>query len=424
MESRTLTAAQEWRAGWKTVLSGFIGFYSFSVMISAMSAFMGPLAEEFGWSRTLLSAGTGISSNVTALPTRLSSILLDRYGSRNLALPGIFLSAVAVVAMATNNGSQVYWIALWLFYALAGLAVNTPTWTAAVARLFERSQGLALAVILAGATAAHASIPPLSVYLIDLVGWRMAFIWLGAGIGGLAFIICFFLFHVAHDRPSTDPDGDEAEPAPPARELHGLTMPEAWRSRALWQIGISILVIMLLTIGFLVHQIEILVGTGVSRVEAAGFAGLAGAMGIVGKLVTGFLIDRYPGNWVGGITMALAGVAFAMLLSDTPSTVLIALAMMVNGYTAGAKLHIASYLTVQYAGLRNFGKIYGIISSLVAAGSGLGPIVAGLVFDVSGSYSAFLMAGTVALAFSALLLLLLPRYPDWKTHGREQLVSA
>ena len=417
-----MNAAQEWRAGWKTVFSGFIGFYAFSVMISAMSAFMGPLSEEFGWSRTLLSAGTGMSSIVTALLAPVMGILLDRFGARRLALPGIFLSAIAVVAMATNSGSQFWWIALWLYYALAGLAVNTPTWTAAVAGIFKRSQGLALAVILAGATAAHASIPPISVWLIDLVGWRMAFVWLGAGIGSIAFIVCFLFFHggqrskasapVARDGPASD------NPEKPATGEQGwvptgLTLSEARRSRALWQIGISILIIMMLTIGFLVHQIEILIGTGVSREAAAGFAGLAGAMGIVGKLVTGFLMDRYPGNWVGGLTMALAGIAFGLLLADTPSTALIASAMLVNGYTAGAKLHIASYLTVQYAGMRNFGKIYGVITSLVAAGSGIGPILAGMIFDLSGSYGPFLMAGTVALAFSSLLLLLLPRYPDW-----------
>ena len=97
---------------------------------------------------------------------------------------------------------------------------------------------------------------------------------------------------------------------------------------------------------------------------------------------------------------------------------LIVAAMLVNGYTAGAKLHIASYLTVRYAGMRNFGKIYGMISSLVAIGSGVGPILAGGIYDMSGGYGPFLMGGAVALAFSSLLLLLLPRYPDWTARQR------
>jgi MFS family permease len=407
------TALQEWKEGWVLVFASFVGFYSFSIMISAMSAFMGPLAAEFGWNRTLLSAGTGMSSIVTMILAPVLGILLDRYGTRRIALPGVFFSAVMVVAMATNTGSGTYWMALWLFYALAGLFVNTPVWAQAVSGTFEKSRGLALAIALAGATAAHATIPPISVWLIDAVGWRMAFVILGGGLGTLAWVLCYFFFYDARDRARVQPSRRASPDRAPALELAGLSLAEAWRSTALWRIGISILVIMALTIGFLVHQIEILIGTGVGRGQAALLAGLAGAMGVVGKLVTGFLIDRYPGNLVGGLTMSTAGIAFALLIGGIATPGLIVLAMLVNGYTAGAKLHITSYLTVQYAGMRNFGKIYGVISSLVAIGAGIGPVLAGIIYDRMGSYEPFLMGGAVALALSAGLLLSLPRYPNW-----------
>ncbi len=409
------TALQEWKNGWTLVFASFVGFLSFSVMISATSAFMGPLAKEFGWGRTLLSAGTGMSSILSVLLAPFFGALIDRYGARRIALPGVALSAVAVMAMATNTGSQTYWIALWMFYAAAGLFVNTPVWTLAVSGMFEKSRGLALAVALAGATTAHAIIPPISVFLIDLFGWRLAFVILGGGLGAIALTICFFFFYDAGDRIRAAPRPQTDAPRQPVREIAGLSLSEAWRSTALWRIGISILVIMTLTIGFLIHQIEILVENGVSRENAALLAGLAGGMGVVGKLVTGFLIDRYPGNWVGGLTMSAAGIAFYLLVSGAASAALIFVAMLVNGYTAGAKLHIASYLTVQYSGLRNFGKIYGVISSLVALGSGIGPILAGAIYDGLGSYEPFLMFGAAALALSAMLLLSLPRYPDWST---------
>jgi MFS family permease len=408
-----MTAAQEWKNGWKLILASFAGFYSFSIMISAMSAFMGPMGEEFGWGRTLLSAGTGMSSIVTMICAPFFGVLLDRYGTRRIALPGVFMSGLVVMVMATNTGSGTYWIALWLFFALAGLFVNTPVWAQAVSGLFAKSRGLALAVALAGATAAHSTIPPLSVFLIDAFGWRMAFVILGGGLGAVAWLVCYFFFYDAQDRVRTSPVRKSSEVPKAAPLLTGLSLSEAWRNTALWRIGISILVIMALTIGFLVHQIEILIETGVSRGNAAWLAGLAGAMGIVGKLVTGFLIDRYRGNLVGGLTMSLAGIAFFLLLSGVASPVLIVLAMMVNGYTAGAKLHIASYLTVQYCGLKNFGKIYGVMTSLVAIGAGIGPVLAGAIYDTLGNYEPFLSSGAIALGLSAALLLSLPRYPDW-----------
>lgn len=408
------TAKEEWQDGWKLVLASFTGFYSFSIIISAMSAFMGPMGEEFGWSRTLLSAGTSISAIVTMVLSPVFGMLLDRFGTRRIAVPGVAMSAIVVVLMATNTGSGSYWLALWLVYALAGLFVNTPVWAQAVSSLFDKSRGLALGVALAGATAAHSTIPPLSVFLIDELGWRMAFVVLGGGLGSVAWLVCLLLFYDARDRDRLRParTPDEAGGAA-TRALTGLTLAEAWRSTALWRIGISIMVIMALTIGFLVHQIEILVGTGVTRGNAAMLAGLAGAMGVVGKLVTGWLIDRYPGNLVGGLTMSTAGIAFALLIGGIASPVLIVLAMLVNGYTAGAKLHITSYLTVQHAGMRNFGKVYGVISSMVAVGSGSGTILAGWIYDTTGSYEPFLMGGSVALVASAALMLSLPRYPDW-----------
>lgn len=418
------TAAREWKNGWTMVLASFMGFYSFSIMISMMSAIMGPMGDEFGWSRTLLSAGTGMSSIVTMLFAPVFGVLLDRYGTRRIALPGVALSAIAVAAMATNTGSGAYWIGLWLFYALAGLFVNTPVWAQAVSSMFEKSRGLALAVALAGATAAHSTIPPISVWLIDAFGWRMAFVILGGGLGLVAVIVCYFFFYDASDRLRTLPPRQSSAVSQTPRKLSGLSLAEAWRSTALWRIGISILVIMALTIGFLVHQIEILIGTGVSRGNAAWLAGLAGAMGIVGKLVTGFLIDRYPGNLVGGLTMSAAGVAFFLLVGGIATPVLIVLAMMVNGYTAGAKLHITSYLTVRYAGMRNFGKIYGMMTSLVAVGAGIGPILAGMIYDSLGNYEPFLSSGAIALGLSAALLLSLPRYPNWESRdGGEPAIA-
>jgi MFS family permease len=109
-----------------------------------------------------------------------------------------------------------------------------------------------------------------------------------------------------------------------------------------------------------------------------------------------------------------------MLIGSSGSSAVIVFAMMVNGYTAGAKLQIASYLTVRYAGLRNFGKIYGVISSTVSLGSALGPLIAGAMYDATGSYMQFLTIAAAGLGISALLLFSLPRYPEWDNAAEAQ----
>ena len=412
MKGPAATAAQEWRSGWTLVLTSFVGFLYFSAMFSSMSVLIGPISQEFGWSRTLVSAGSSLSAITTAVLSPFFGILIDKYGTRKLALPGLVITAFALSAMALADGSTAQWLALWAIYAVITLSVKTTVWTTAVAGVFEKSRGLALAVTLAGATAAHTIMPVLSNFLVINFGWRMTFVWIGMGLGALALLLSFFFLYDAHDRHKSAVLADgEARTARP--EFPGLAVSEAWRDWALWRVGISIFMIMALTIGLLYHQIEILAEVGVSRTNAAWLASLAGAVGILGKIVTGMLLDRYRGNWGGGITMSSAAIAFAILLMGAKTVPLLVFAMLVNGYTAGAKLHIASYLTVQYCGMKNFGKIYGVITTMVSLGSGIGPLVAGMIYDATGNYDAFLMAGTVGLVVSGAMLFTLPGYPDW-----------
>lgn len=410
MDQASLTARDEWRAGWALVVASFAGFMFFSLLTPSMSVFMKPLVDEFGWSRTTVSAGVTMSAVVTAALSPFVGIFLDRYGSRRLALPGIVLTAMAMGAIGLANGSSAQWLALWACYALISITVKTTVWTAAVAGVFDKAQGMALGLTLAGATAAHTVVAPLCAWLIDQHGWRMAYVWLGLGPGAITFVLCWLFLFDAHDRAKAV--------APAARpQFPGLTLEQAWRSSALWRIGVAIFVIMLLTIGLLIHQIEILSEAGVSRTNAAWLASLAGIMGVVGKLVTGALLDRFNGNIIGGVTLAAAALAFALLIGETASPGLIVFAMLVNGYAAGAKLQVASFLTIRHGGMRHFGKIYGMITALVSLGSGLGPLLAGIIYDRAGHYDTFLVLGAGGCVLAGVLVLSLPNYPDWKAVG-------
>lgn len=408
MSTGQTTAAEEWKRGWTLVLACFVGFSFFSVPTASAGVFMEPIGREFGWGRTLLAAGTSMTSIVTALLSPFVGMLIDRYGARRLGLPGVFLTAFAIGAISLANGSPAQWLALWVFYALISILVKTTIWTAPVSGQFKAGRGLALALTLSGTAAAQAISPPLCNWLIEHFGWRQAYVWTGFGWGAVTLLLCWLFLFDAKDRR-----GDE--PAVPASEATaGLSIAEAWRSRALWSIAVSTFVMMLLSLGLQIHQVPILTGAGVSRTNAAWLAGLFGVAGIVGKLITGALLDRYRPNWIGGLTLAANSIAFALLLYGVHSPALIVAAILINGYSAGTKLQICTYLTASYAGLRNLGAVFGAMYSLVSLGSGLGPMIAGFVYDTTGGYAPFLLAGTFGCVFCGLLILALPRYPDWK----------
>lgn len=420
-----LSAKEEWKTGWTLVLSTFVGFSFLSIMTGSLSMFIEPVGNEFGWSRTLTSAGFTIASVFTALLSPLFGMVVDRYGSRRIALPGIIATICCISAFSLANGSATQWFALWVIYAIVSITVKTTVWTAAVAGVFTASQGLALGITLCGTAAAQAILPPLANWLIDDFGWRMAYVWLGVGWGGVTFILCWFFLFDAHDRQKKaalaasqgDPTAKNAKADRP--DFPGLTLPQAWRSLALWRIAISTLLMMALTLGLTIHQIPILTEAGVSRTNAALLASVAGVAGIAGKLITGVLLDRYNANWIGGLTLAATALAFGLLIDGVHSPALIVFAMIVNGYTQGTKLQINSYLTVRFAGMKHFGTIYGFMNAVVAFGAAMGPLIAGFAYDLRGDYGFFLITGVVGSVFCGLLLLTLPAYPNWKRKEAE-----
>jgi predicted MFS family arabinose efflux permease len=404
----TASAAQEWRENWTLVLSAAIGFSFMSIMTTSMGAFIGPLVREFHWSRTVVSMGLPIAGVVSVLLSPFVGMFIDRSGPRRLAIPGLAAMILCTASFGLADGSIVQWVGLWVVYALVTLSVTVNVWSAAVARAFTAGRGLALGLVLAGTAVAQAAAPVISTWLIERYGWRAAFPTMAITWGGFAFILCLLFFR-------SPTDGQVRGKARDTSALPGLTVAQAWRDPGLWRIAVSTFLLMVLTIGLLIHQIPILIEAGVTADRAALLAGAGGLAGVVGKLVTGVLVDRFRANWVGGVTLGFTAFAFLLLIDGVRSPVLIVIAMLINGYSAGTKLQICSYLTARYGGLRKFGTIYGFIGSLVSLGSALGPLLAGVVYDRTGSYDLFLVAGTVGCLFCGLLIVTLPRYPDWST---------
>jgi predicted MFS family arabinose efflux permease len=414
MVAPKLTPSQEWQRGWTMVMAAFVGFSFFSVMIASTGVFMEPLGREFGWTKTQTSSGVSISGIMTAVLSPFFGILIDKWGTRRLALPGLVAMSLLTAAFSLNNGSFNLWIAMWLTFGFVALSIKSTVWSTTVAAGFESARGMALGVMLCGTAFAQMVTPPLANWLITEFGWRMAFVWLGLGWGAIALAVCIPFLHDLHLRTDAALPGQAPRP-----QLPGLSVAQAWRDRALWQIGISTFLIMVVTIGLMIHQFEIMREAGVSRTSAAWLTSVFGLGGIIGKLVTGVLIDRFPPNWIGGLTLGSAALAFLLLMSDFATPTLIVVAMAVNGYASGTKLQITGYMTTRFAGLKNFGKIFGMMAAVIAGGTSLGPLLAARIRDLTGDYTLFLAIGVVCSLIGGLLIITLPRYPAFEAPGIE-----
>lgn len=415
MPDQAKTAAQEWRAHWPVVLSGGIAMSFFSVVTYSLGMFIGPLESEFGWTRALISFGLSIFAFVAFCGGPFMGALADRYGPRRIAIPGMALSAVAFAGFSLANGTEIQWYVLWIVYGLAALGIKTMLWSTAISSLFKSSRGLALAIMLSGSALGQSLAPLVSNWLIDARGWRDAYRWIGGGWGGLALLLLVLFFVDARD---TDRRAGTAPVA--SSSLPGLTVREALRNGPILRICIANLLLSMIGSGVAVHLAPILVEVGLTRSGAAEIAASAGIAGLAGKIFTGWLLDRFQGSSVPVASFMLQAVGFTLLLDHFDSNATILAGVLALGYASGAGLQISTYLISRYAGLKNFGAIYGTFGSMLMLGTGIGPIIAGRVHDVTGHYTMLLtLAIPVALVCSLGFAGLGP-YPDFQAKAPDR----
>lgn len=406
MQQPGRTARQEWRAHWPLVISAMVGLSFGGVPAATLGLFMAPLEQDFGWSRAQLAAGMTIFAIVTTPLSPFAGGLIDKFGTRRIALPGMLLSTLAFAAFGLMGSAYAWWVACWVFLGLMTLMIRSTVWSRAVSGAFSTSRGMALAVLLCGLALSQATAPLAAHWFIANFGWRLAYALLALcwGLVALALLIPWF-----HEAPPATSATSTAGSPPPA--VGGLTLGEAARNSAMWRIGIATLLQTMIGAAIAIHFIPLLIWSGLERIEAAGLAALLGVGSLAGKLITGWLIDRVSGGLIPFICFSMPGVAYFLLWQGQGSLPALAGATLIVGYAGGASLHMTAYLTTRYAGLAHYGKIYGLIGSLLSLGAGIGPLVAGILYDQTQGYEILLFIGMPLALVAGLLVGFLGPYP-------------
>lgn len=290
----------------------------------------------------------------------------------------------------------------------------------AVSNRFEASRGTAIAVCMCGTAISSFFAPMVSQWLIDVVGWRLAYIYIGLGWSALGLVLVLLFFHTGERGRNDRKSANIAVPDAPA--LPGMTFREAIRTRPFQKLCIASLFVSISIVGTVVHLVPILTMRGLSRETAAGVLSVLGIASACGKLGTGWLFDRIDARAIASLCLALPAAPL-LLLGLTPEghAVSIGIAMgcvALLGFAAGAELSVTAYLTTRYVGLRAFAQNYAIISSIMAFSSGVGPLVAGLIYDRTGSYSLLLFGGIPAALLAGVCIATLGPYPLWGDDGR------
>jgi predicted MFS family arabinose efflux permease len=397
-------AAAEWRQFWYLPLVAALG-YSTSVLSSyGLGPFVEPLQREFGWSRANISFGltiVGLSGAVLSIPL---GIMVDRFGPRRVALVGTVLLPAAFALLGTATGSLANWYALWAVIACSNFWIQGTVWVAAVGSRFDAARGLAMAITMSGGSLTSAALPLVATYVIETAGWRAACM----AVGGLWFVVAFppifLFFRGARDDGQASGRGAHRTDQPAPAALSGLTVAEALRMRQFYQLLAASGFFAFGGIGLMVHFVPVLTDAGASPLGAAGVTSLVGIFSIIGRLSTGFLIDRYPARHVGALVFLLPVFTCLLLLTSGADPAGQIASAVCLGFTLGAEIDVIAYLAARHFGLKHYGALFGSMTTALALGTALGPLAAGAAFDIFGSYAAFLVLTAVLMAIGSLSL--------------------
>ncbi len=401
------SAAREWQRYWPLPIAAGLGYATAVMYVYSMGPFIEPIQQEFGWSRAQISSGITIAAFFSAIFGIPVGMVVDRFGPRRVGLTGVLLMGGAVALLGTATGTKTNWVVLWGLLAFSTLWVQATVWTSAVNSRFEKSRGLALAITLSGASVSATIFPIMATWLIEHFDWRQAFKLMSAAWVTLVFPLMLIFFRGAHDTIAKNP----TETSDQTKVLTGVTLQEGLRSPALYKLVMAGGFFAFTAVGTVVHFVPILKDNGAQTMAAAGIASLVGIFSIIGRLGTGFLLDRFRGHLVGGYAFLIPLLACALLLLDGSNPTSQAIAAAIIGLTLGSEVDVIAYLAAKYFGLRHFGALYGAMVMSLSLGTAFGPLGAGAVYDSYGSYEPFILLTGVLMGVSAIALFTLGSTP-------------
>jgi predicted MFS family arabinose efflux permease len=396
----------EFRAGWPIVLASMLGVgLGLSPLPFYTIGLLGPqLAKNFGWGMGQVFFGITVSTFVVLWAGPLAGWLAQRFGTRPVALGSLALFALSFMAFALSNGSLTLYYLTWGTVALLGAGTLPITWTRGVNAWFEERKGLALGLTLMGTGIFGVISKPLTSWLIATWGWRGAYVGLGLLPLLIALPVAFFLFRNAEGSPG------KAQGTPSDR---GQTFAQTMRDWRFWLMAAAFVPISFALGGPIPNMENILKAGGLAPTQIVGLTSFIGLSALIGRLLGGWLLDRFWAPAVALVIIVLPGISCWLLAHGplTPTTAWVSIVLI--GFAVGVEYDLMAFFVARYFGMRAYTQIYALLYGCFAFGAGTGPAIFGWSFDRTGSYASVLMVSFAVLVLGALSFLALGRYRDF-----------
>ncbi|MEM0989523.1 MAG: MFS transporter [Pseudomonadota bacterium] len=375
--------------------AALVQFTTIGLMFS-FGLFFDIFEGTFGWSRTVLSTGTAVAIFMMGTLAMVAGRLSDRFGPRAvIAVAGAGYGLGYAMIAAIDAPWQ-----LWLLFATligAGLSVHDVVTLSTIARTYERRRGVMTAVVKIGTAGGQFTIPLIAAWLILALDWLIAIVALGAA-GGVLLVLGAALM-----KPSV-----QIGQAAPKDLGVGVSVAEARRSSILWRIcAIQFLffpTLMTVPLHIVPHGTDL----GMPLERAAWLLSVMAAASVLGRLMVGGFVDRIGGRRAYSLCFVpLIASLLALLVVSEPRFLFLTIALY--GFAHGGFFTVVSPTVADYFGLKSHGALFGMVLFFGTIGGSVGPILAGRIFDVTGSYDTAFITLAVMAALGLALALTLPK---------------
>ena len=403
--------------GWWNVLACFFGLALSYAMFTvfAFGTFVTSLEAEFGWQRGPMSLALTIANITVVVVSPLMGSLVDRIGVRRVMLVSVSLMGLCVASMSQLSGNIWHYYLMHLLIPLLGAGTLPLTYSRVIIAWFAKRRGLALGISLAGFGVGATLIPSLAQFIIENWGWRVAYLVFAGLILLVSLPLTWLLMRETPREMGLRVDGEmpdraQAECAPGDPAALGLSSKEAMGERSYWLIFGSFLLVGVGITSVLAHLVPMLIGRGVAPATAALCMSSLGLGLIFGRILAGYLMDRFFAPHVAAVFLSglLLGV---VILASGAAGPIVFLAAILVGLATGSEISEIAYMVSRYFGQRAFGLIYGTMFAAFQVGSAAGAYAMGRYHDFAGDYIDALWMVAVLVAAGTALVLMLGKYP-------------
>lgn len=407
--------------GWTIVAVAFlIGLTQAGVFQNVLSIFLIPMAEEFGWNRSIITGSIAVGSLAGGILSPLVGPYLDRHGPRKAAFWGITILSAGLIALSQLSSA---W-QLYLFFGTGRMIASgllALVVTVSVSNWFIEKRGRAMGISQLGSRIGIAFLPLLVQHIIIAYGWRTAWAVLGIIVFACSALPSLIFLKRRPEDVGLLPDGRAPEEnLEPDDQKAGekiqtsrfnienepvWTRETTFRTTSFWQLVFVMCVIYMVGAGSNFHLFPFMTDQGLPPTTAVLVITVLSACAALGGILFGFLAERISVKLLMGGVLITIGILFFSVFWAVKDPVWMFIFAVVYGIIRGGVLPLIFLLWTEFYGRRSSGTVLGLGGPFRLAANAAGPVSAAIFFDLFHNYwipfSAFslllIMAGFLCL---------------------------